>query len=367
MSKHLNIFALLILTCLGLYASEYKWSVHSSKSEAYVNEAIYLKYICEFSDRAELYSVEFNPVTDNEDYSLKLLSEEIKVVDGRKINSYEFVVFVKKAMDIELSFDALMKKTTEASIENTVLGRDNIDYEEFIKTAVKQESVKVEIKEIPTQLSGYLTLDIKKDEPSVKVYEPYHLDITVSGEGNFADIKELFYEIDGVKVFSQSPIQNINLTADGYVGSWNQKFAFVGSEDFRIPEQKIEYFDLKTQSVNVLKIDAIDVKVARGYQKTELLDDLEDDMKFDIAYLYYILTFAAGFLIGKVKLKRKKSSPKNEVLKNKIQAVDSLEGLSVLLILNNQKKFHDILTAIDEKELMSLVKAKKQAIQLIDG
>ena len=365
MKKNISKFLLLLVTCLNLYGSEYKWSVYASKSEAYVNEAIYLKYVCEFSDRAELYNVEFNPVTHNDTYTIEPLSQNIKLVDGKKINTYEYVAFIKKPMLMDFSFDLLMKKTTKASIENTVLGRDNIDYEEFAVTPIKTKSIEVLIKETSSDIYGNLSIEIKKDEGQLKAYEPFHLDITISGKGNFHAIENIEFNIDDVKVFAQKPIEKIKLTKDGYKGSWSQKFAFIGRKNFLISSKSIEYFDENSQSLKKLQVDAIDVKVEEVYKQSELLDEVGENFTYDPKYLYYFLTFIAGFLLAKIKFKTKAKDTKNTQLRDKIQNTKSINELSMLLILNNQRKFHDILTAIDTNELSSLTEAKSKVMKLI--
>ena len=368
MRKNLSIFLLLLFSTFDLLASEYKWSAYASKSEAYVNEAIYLKYVCEFSDRAELYNIEFNPVTHNDVYTIEPLSEHIKILDGKKINTYEYVVFVKKAMVMNFSFDVLMEKTTKASIENTVLGRDNIDYEEFAVTPLKTQDIEINIKETSSDIYGNLAIDIKKDEQELNAYEPFHLDIAISGKGNFHELKDIEFHIDNVKVFTQKPIEKIKLTKDGYKGSWSQKFAFIASKNFTIPSKAIEYFDKNSQSMKKLQMDSIDVKVKEIYKKSELLDEEDESFTFEVKYLYYILTFIAGFLLAKLKFKRKIKDTKNTQLRDKIQNTKSLNELNMLLILNNQRKFHDILTAIDTNELSSLGEAKSKVMKLIvDG
>ena len=51
--------ALFILLHVELFATTYEWSATTNKKSAYVGEAIYLKYTCTYSDRAELYTIDF--------------------------------------------------------------------------------------------------------------------------------------------------------------------------------------------------------------------------------------------------------------------------------------------------------------------
>lgn len=75
--------------------------------------------------------------------------------------------------------------------------------------------------------------------------------------------------------------------------------------------------------------------------------------------MYYLFIFITGFLVGKINFETKKLSTKDEEFIRKVKASTSLNELSMLLILDNEKKFSDILSSIDSKELTSIVEAKK--------
>ena len=154
-----KIFLILFLFLhVDIFASVYEWSASANKTSAYVNEAIYLKYVCTFSDTSELYTIEFKPAGDYEKYLLKNLRQSENIVDGKRVNSYEFIAFAKRAGEISFDFEALMKKTTKDSIENTVIGRDNMQKEEFVKTIVKQQTLTLNIKETNSSLIGNFSL-----------------------------------------------------------------------------------------------------------------------------------------------------------------------------------------------------------------
>ena len=367
MRKIRNVFLLLVVFHFNAYAVDYTWSAFANKKQAYVNEAIYLKYVCEFNDRGALYTIEFHPEVDNELYTIQPYSQNTRLVDNKRVSTYEYIAFVKKPMTVSFNFEALMKKTNRDSIENTVLGRDNADYEEFLATKVKQDTIKIDIKETASKLIGHFSMEIKKDDLHIQAYKPFHLSVKLSGSGNLDALESIDFDIEGVKVFSQEAVKNLELSMDGYKGVWVQKFAFIASEDFTIPMHSIEYFDRKSQSKKSLVIEPIAVKVQKIYKKSELLDEKSEAYSLDFIgdYIYYILTFITGFLVAKIKFKSKNHNTKNTQLRNKIQKTNSLDALSMLLILNNQRKFNAILTAIDLNELTSLSQAKNQAIKLL--
>jgi len=362
--------AVLVITLFlkaSIFASSYEWSVFVDKKNAYINEAIHLKYVCSFSDLAELYSVDFNPSGDYGAYRVELLKENKSVVDGKKINSYEFVLFAKEAREIEISFDATMKQTTRESIEEMVIGRDNVKKEEVIKKTIKQESFKLDIQETNSSLVGDFTLEVSKRDVHVKAYEPYHLGLTIRGVGNFDAIEALTFKIDGVQVFAGETGFKKELSSSGIQGEWSQKFAFVSDKNFTIPKVEITYFSLKNEKLQKLIIDAVDVNVESGFVKEELLDKVDDDEKwhFEPAYLYYLFAFVAGYIVAKVKINRNpKVQSKEKFFYKKIDDAASLDELMVLLVLQDAIKYDFIIKDIEAKRVTSLKKAKANACRV---
>ncbi|MFT5661192.1 MAG: hypothetical protein ACI9TV_001838 [Sulfurimonas sp.] len=366
MKKSLGSFLILFLSFLSLDASTYKWSSFVETEKAYVGEAIYIKYLCEFDDNGELYIIDFEP-RSSDLYDVILLRRDEKLRDGKRTNSYEYILKAKLPKDLEIVLEATMKKTSlDSIVDNTTNHYDDTKFDSIhTKTIVKMKKITVEILDVPKKLLGTFGLKVKKDEPNIKAYEPYHLDVKISGEGSFDALESIDFTIDGVKVFTQKPTKKIDLDKDGYKGSWMQKFAFVSGEDFRIPARSIEYFDMSSNRVQVLEIDAVDVKVQVAYKKSDLLDDVEEDFSLNIEYAYYLFTLIAGFLVGKIKFKTKKVNTETEKFITKVNETKSLDVLSMLLILTNEKKFSDILGSIDSNEVTSLRQAKKMIIKIV--
>lgn len=363
MKKNLGkkIAILLYLLCTELFSSTYTWDVASNKTEAYVNEPIYLKYVCSFSDRAQTVTVVFDPLKESDKYILKDLRQSQNIVDGKRVYSYEFVAYPKVSGEIKFDFEAQVKETTKESIENTVIGRDNMQKEEFTKENVKLKTLFVNVKESLKPLVGEFSLEVKKHEPKVKAYEPFHVEYIIKGRGNFEAIKPLDFNIEGVTIFKEEPVEKKSFDENGEEGEWSQKFAFVAKGDFKIPKVESDYFNLKEQKISTLKQESIEVKVAKGYTKEELIDKTKENrFSFDFSYIYYILTFIAGFLTAKIEIKKRvKIYSEDEEFKKKIADTQSLNKLSVLLALKDPKKYEKLILDIENKKITSLKSVKK--------
>ncbi len=357
-------FILLFLS-LDLSASTYKWSSYASSKDAYVNEVIYLKYVCEFSDRGELFTIVLNPKYDAKKYSLTLIKNDDVFKDAKRIRTYEYLLKAKVAGALRLGVDVNMRETTLESIVYSSGSRDDDRGEdEFKEHITALQTPKINFKDSYSDLVGKFTIKTSHDAMNVQAYQPYHMDVEISGLGNLEDIKAIEYKIEGVKIFTQKPLLTLQHTKEGTQGSWSQKFAFVGEKDFIIPEMKIQYFDLKTQSLHDLEIASSNVNVTKVYTKTELLDDVKEEKAIDFSFVYYILTFIAGFLVSKINFKREKVNSKDEFFVQKIRAIKSLDELSMLLILENERKFSTILLEIDSSESISLSEAKSKVLRI---
>ncbi len=367
MRNNLGRVVLLLFIFLHLEASTYQWNAQIDKSVVMTNEAIYLKYVCEFSDKSELYTIDFNPVGDYENYSVELLREEEKILNSKRINSYEYIAYAKREGQIVFDFDIIMKKTTQESIDATIGGRDNDrDKESYTNKYLKQKSLAVSVQHSDTVLVGNFSIEVKKEIKSLKSYEPYHLEIVIDGIGNFKNLKPITFNIQDVKIFSQKPIKNIKLTKNGYQGRWSQKFAFVAEKNFLIPNLNIKYFDLEEKIVKELVVSKMQVNVKEAYIKEELLDKKEESFVFSYDFIYYILTFISGFIFAKISLKKsKKKEIKNGSFEEKVKNSKSLEKLAITLALEDSKRYEELIYNIENNKITSLGECKKIIIKLM--
>lgn len=357
----------LIFICATLFGSEYEWSAVANKKEAFVNEPIQIEYECRFSDQADLYTVDFAPAGAYEDFTLKNLGQTRQIVDGRKINRYQFLLYPKKAKDIKVEFDAIMKKTNKASVEYVIIGRDNNKKQEFVKTIIHQKPLYFHIKESGAPLSGDIALSVVQDQMPIKSFQPYHLKLELKGNLNFDDLKPIAYDISGVKVFASSVGGKRVMDNGKESGAWSQSFVFVSEKNFVIPRREIEFFSLKTNKIEKLAIEQTSVEVLSGYSQSQLLDKpKKSDKWFDIAYVYYLLCFVAGFFIGKIRLKTTKSSNEPLSIVQKIKNASSVSELMVTLAADDAKRYVKLIEKIENESKIELKDAQKMALKEVE-
>lgn len=365
MKKNLGRAVLFIIILLQVNSFAYEWSSSVSKEELFLHDTAYLKYECAFEDRGESYVIDFSPQGDTPMYTLVLLRKGDKFKEGKRTAFFEYVLKTKKVGIIDLNMSVSVSKTTQENI-SFITGSLDDEKEEYKFATVVQEFDKVQmnVKETKSDLYGLFSLEVKKDTEEKKAFEPYHLEITIKGDGNLEYLKPIVFSIEGVKVFSQKVDLQTKLTKDGYKSQWKQKFAFVSEKSFTIPKSKITYFDSKTHIQKTLEVDSLKVSVTKAYKKEELLDEvIEEAYVINYNYLYYALTFIFGVLVGKIKIKRKKLGSHEELKRKKIDAITSLDALLIYMVLEDSKKFTSLIKNIESGELKSLNKAKKKLLE----
>lgn len=361
MRKNLGRILIFLIFSFELFATTYEWNAYINKSSAYVGEPIYLKYVCTYSDDAKYNDIDFTIAGEYEKYIIKNLSETHNIIDGKKVKTYEYIAYAKSGGKINFGFDVAMKKTTKRLVEESITGRDNVKSGEFTKETIKQKTLSIDIKETNSALVGDFEIEIRKSEPKVKAYEPYHIEIKIKGDGNFDEIKPFVFNIDGVKIFAEDINLVQELSQEGQKGVWSQKFAFVGEADFVVPDIKIEYFSLSDQKIKSLEMPKIEVSVAKGYAKEELLDKVQNSsFKIDISYIYYLVAFIFGYLVAKIEFKKSISRQitKDDEFRQKVDSVKSLDELMVVLALQGSKKYDSIVKDIEDKKITTLKGAK---------
>ncbi len=361
---------LLFISTLLFADVPYTWSLKTSKTGVYVNEAVEIEYTCTFNDQAYLHVIEFTPEHETADYRLLPLGVVEKTTDGRRSDTYRYVLFPKEAGQKAFAFTALMRKTTKASIENSVIGRDNVEDYSFQDTKVALPAVQLAVVGHQEKMTGHFMLDVTLDKREVKAYEPVHLDIKVSGEGDFDQMQDFQLMIDGVKVFSEPGEKHYALTKTGFKGTWEQKFSLVGAADFSIKPIELSYFNITKKERVLLRSETFNVTVQEAYSKEELLDDVDDEESswWQWHYLNYLFIFILGVLLGRNLSRFRWQKVTSEGTGSELMACQSVNCVLTRLVIGGNARYEPLIQKYEalgkkaslkelKRELSSLIKS----------
>jgi hypothetical protein len=318
------LVAVLLFLASTVYANEpYTWSLKANKSSVYVNEAIAIEYTCDFQDQAYLHVIELNIAGENEEY--RLLSQGVveTIQDGKRRDTFRYVLFPKKAGQKEFSFKVLMRKTTKDSIENSVIGRDNVEDYAFNDQEVLLPLLNLEVLGHQEKMTGHFSMDVTLDKSEVKAYEPVHLDLKVSGEGDYRD-------------FTIKPIE-------------------------------LRYFDTIKKERIVLRSEIFEVNVKEAYTKEELLDDVEErgETWWSWSYLNYLFIFVLGLILGRYSLGFKRMNKSIEGFEAELMACRSVNSVLTKLVLRGDEQYIPLIKKYEALGKTALLRELKTELKTL--
>ncbi|RLA70971.1 MAG: hypothetical protein DRG24_06115 [Epsilonproteobacteria bacterium] len=346
-----RILFLLLAFALSLSADTYSWEAQAKKSQLYLNEAVEVEYICRFEGEGYQYVIEFTPPKEGDGYRMYRLSETERIVNEQRINRYRFVIFFEKSGRQTLTFNALMRYTSKESIEDTVLGRDNVEDFSFTDTKAVLPTLNFDIIEHDAVLSGRYALTVKMDSKSVNAYESIPLTIKVEGVGDFDRFIPFKLEIEGVDIFREEPQKTLELTKEGFKGTWSERYALIPKNDFELPEFKLRYFDPILKQEKVLKSESIKIRVTGEIMPEELLNSEEETAStgWNWSALYYLLTLITGIIIGRYLRIELPVSKEDGTLYSPLHSCRDPKRFLTLLVLLNDPAYDSIISELDQQ------------------
>jgi hypothetical protein len=379
-----NLFLLLVLT--SFLHAEYEWSATLNKNSVYTNEAVELTLRCEFSDEGYGYSIDLEGLNRSE-YEIHRLSQVETERNGKRVNEYHYLLFIIQEGTLSLEFKALMHLTNKESIENSVIGRDNVEDLAFVTTEISLPKLNLHVKKAPTILVGKFELNLEMSHTTVNAYKPLNITLHVKGLGNLDKLPPFELSIRDTEVFAEKPHRSYHLTPNGYEGEITQKFAIVSSKNYELPSFELRYFDVRTKELKKLQTNPAVIEVNHAYSKEELLDKSQEVSHHTSTSVYmYFIVFILGAVIGRLSYRfgdtfamiamllqrlddmiwrissQEKDEKKLEYL-HAIRTCKDTKSLTMLLIVKDAQKYVDIISALEVKQ-MTLKQAKQSAIAL---
>jgi hypothetical protein len=351
------IFLWFINTTLA-WGTTYQWSVIEQPTSLRVNQSGMVRYTCTYDGSASEYSIKMQFV-ENGNYTASILSQEDKIIQGKRIQTVNVLITPKVAGDFELKPNAIISFTSLGAVENTVLGRDNVGKDDVVETKVSLPSVKIHADENSIALTGKMSLEAHVDQPSVRGYEPLHLTIKVKGSGNLDQFIPYELNISGVKVFAEPPLKALTASRNGFEGEIVQEFALVARESYTIPPFSLSFFDTDKKQVVTLQTKPIGIEVGEGYEPSSLLDTPKvGDTTALKQYGMYTALVVFGILLGETARWLWKHRPRRKIKYFWDEAQSSKE-LILLLALSGDKRYDEVIRALEEGT-MSLGEGKRR-------
>ncbi len=122
---------------------------------------------------------------------------------------------------------------------------------------------KLRVLEIPNSLElvGDFRLRLRSDRNSSEAYNPIHLEITLSGEGNLEYLKPFNLHIKDATIYPSAPKVSIRATAKGYISTFTQRFTVISDRDIKVPPLRLIYFNTKTAIAQTLQTPPLTIHI----------------------------------------------------------------------------------------------------------
>ncbi|MDD4855152.1 MAG: hypothetical protein PHQ22_03395 [Sulfuricurvum sp.] len=358
MKPNLGRILFLWIIAVGQLWGAYQWSVLEAPKILAVGQSGIVRYECRFDSSAAEYSIKLK-LNDTPLYKTSILTEQDKVVGGKRIETFDVLITPKTSGTIKINTEAVVRFTGLGAVENTVLGRDNLSKDDIVEEKANLPSITLVANKNMMTLTGKLTLEVRSDTRMVRAHEPLHLSVIVRGAGSLDKMTPYKLNISGVKVFAELPQQSLTPSPQGFEGEVSQEFALVADKSYTIEPLSLSYFDTAKNQIVTLKSKPIYVEVGEGYALSSLLDvpEINDygTLKRYALYLFFI-GLGAGFneaarWLWKYRPVRKK--------RTFWESASTLSELVRILSLSGEKRFDEVIRALEEGK-MDLREAKKR-------
>ncbi|MBD3798941.1 BatD family protein [Sulfuricurvum sp.] len=346
----------LLILAHPLWAATYQWRILEAPKELYVNQSGVVRYECAFTTNAADYTIAFKP-TGNENFKVSMLTQRDRIVEGKRVQTFDLLITPLRAGTIEIALDALIRHTTFASIENASIGRDNVKKYDFEDETAQLPKAIILAKANSTALSGEITMEVKVDKRRVIAHEPVHASLYIRGSGNLDQFVPYELNISGVNIFAEQPQKNISPSSAGFEGEIRQEFALVSEKNFVIPSVELEIFDTATQSRKVLRSQAVSIEVVQGFERSNLLDPPQiTDWSGWVRYGLYGALIVLGIALDEAIRWLWKRRPRRRT-KRFYDGAKTVKELITLLALSGEKRYIEVIEWLENKTV-SLSEAK---------
>lgn len=182
---------------------------------------------------------------------------------------------------------------------------------------------------------GDFTINAIVDKDEVEATKPVNITLSIKGDGNLDELQSLKKEIKNVIIYEDKPTIKSSTSTENYKSLWQQKLAYISSEDFTIPPFSLTFFDTKTNKIKTIKTEPILVHVKKEASKnsqdqSQIIKPETKKViveKIGIHWIWSLVIFALGLCIGFIfsKIKFKNIfSKKIKIFKNEKELLQEI-------------------------------------------
>jgi hypothetical protein len=220
----------------------------------------------------EVEGITFESLTEPREYS--------SILDGKRYEIIEltYVMVAKQAGAFAIPASRMKMTVYDRSRQDGFFQDPFFSMNAGRPVYLASNEVKIKVNELPvenrpsyfTGLVGDFTMESSIESDQIKIHDSITLTVQVKGAGNIRQIPDLKIEdIDGVKLYQDKPVLDIQKNVSAVTGTKTMKWAIVPEKvgDVKIPSFFLSYFDPGKQAYIELKTELMLIKVAAASEK----------------------------------------------------------------------------------------------------
>ncbi len=322
MKNHLGKIMLFFLLPLLLFADSHlaDYTLHASKKEPVVKEAVVITFIVKQKDHATNMRFIFEP-QKSENYKTALLSiQSNKDSPLHRTTTFQYLLFPLKSGDLSVNFDFSVQIETSGPLTDFYTGHnDGIIRTKMTLKKLENQSLRLHVSPLKehVDLVGDFTLDSKLLKNEINQYGAAKINYTLGGVGYHEESLQALGKINNVTAFFQTNNKILKATPEGIMLKKEYMYALSSKNGFAIPAIQLtayspknkKYYTLKTPSykVKVNTIDPATLLDTKEFPQNSTLQ-LSDFKEFFIGIVLFLAGFISAKFSPKWSFKRQKKS-----------------------------------------------------------
>lgn len=234
------------------------FKAYVSKKEVMVGEPFFVTLVYKQAKSLNVIDRRLEPPSGKHFWVEKQPIESAQNSPTHQIIKLKYIFTALKSGN--LTIDPAHIKVGVAAYKNDVWGNLRLRprYKPF-----STDILKVKVNPLPQDVNnvGDFTFNVSVDKKKSNEKDAVNLTVSISGEGNIADIAAFKLPLDSVLIYDEKPNKKHAYRNGEYQGTFNQKFAIVSDHNYTIPALSFSYYSLKKRKTIVLKSKPINIEI----------------------------------------------------------------------------------------------------------
>ena len=208
-----------------------------------------------------------------------------------------------------------------------------------------QKVVNINVSKLGNGIIGDYKINLSVDKTKVEANKPVNAKLTIQGEGDLLNLGDIKIDIPNATVYDNKAKIDTKIINNKLYSKYSKSFVIVADSNYTIPPLSFSFYDITNDTNKTIMTKPINIEVKSSNQAVVLSKNINPQkvitkIEYKTNYLYIILTFIVGIIIGYLisKLNLKKVSLPQNLYQKLLPYADNAEVKKILNKLYNKEK-----------------------------